>query len=582
MFGRIIISLIVVLGLSAPPARTAEDFKKFSLEKRDSPVVSWRALESNLEMVSLADSLKTVFGVGDIEIINDTVFINAQPVVNNRGLRISGRDYAFEDISRIEVNAVDEKNVELVIFVYDTTATDLVKRQTRNRIAAFEAINLTREEFIRGDALVFWGDINIPAGEVNGDVVTVFGNIHIGKEAVIRGNVMALNGTVEVEKEATLYGRIHASGAEGRKGRFDWKKWYRTGKYLSPKFKFAYNRVDGATAQAGFRFLDEDSLWPEINVYGGYALASERWRYHAGMQYHFKVRRLPLSLGVNYSRQLKTEDFWLLTETENTLFALLATEDYGDFYEAQGLEISGQGRPMRNLKIGLAFSLEEHNWLDAHRNLWSLFGGSKRFPANFRTFEGAGRDEATARIDTAEIKSLQGRLIYDNKPELVGPGDSYQRLNLRVDITPSAWNDSFDFSRFFLEASRFQALGRHHVLFGRGVFGTSDGELPIHRAFYLGGLGTLMGYQHKEYAGAAFWLVDFEYGVRPPRTDLTLWAFYNLGQITPEAGKWDDIEIKQSLGLGLSVFETLRLNIAQRLDKGNQSPVIHVRLVKRF
>jgi hemolysin activation/secretion protein len=103
----------------------------------------------------------------------------------------------------------------------------------------------------------------------------------------------------------------------------------------------------------------------------------------------------------------------------------------------------------------------------------------------------------------------------------------------------------------------------------------------MQKIFFLGGLGTLHGYGQKEYCGIEFWLADLEYRIGVPGSNWNVWLFYELGQMVG-SGDWPATAVKNSLGLGITFNDLIRMNISKRLDRIKDSVTLYFRLKHQF
>ncbi|PKK84672.1 MAG: hypothetical protein CVT49_02290 [candidate division Zixibacteria bacterium HGW-Zixibacteria-1] len=573
----IIISLILLsLNLQA-----AENYKKFDL-----PLDLINYMEISLEGKT---AVMTVFA-GDssqsfrMESLEDNrsyheISYQGSVVLNNEGFMSSGAGYPFDLIDKTDV-VFDNKKTRILFYQKDPESDVKFRSRKKNNISIFNDINIAGGDFIRGSVVSFWADIVIN-GEVNEDVIAVYGDISVGQQAVIRGDVISIDGKVDIAKGATVYGRVQASGGK-KKFQFDrWTRWHNKEKDFSTIIRFYYDRVDGATPLLGVQFTDEDSLLPNVEIYSGYAFSSEEWRYYVGLEQSFWLKH-PITLGGSFYRKLATQDDWLMQRNDNTVFALLATEDYRDYYEAEGGYIFGRFTPLSYFNVEIGTLVEKYTWLDAHTDLWSMFGGSKAFGSNFGSVPAAERASGIEALDGAEMASIILKSDLDNSDREARFGQSFWMGTAELEWLPDGWNDDFDFTRYFVRAGRFQSLNEYSGFYIKAGYGGSDGLLPLHRRYFLGGLETLLGYRHKEYSGQEFWLGNVEYRLTFPKTDITGLLLYNAGQISEEAGKLGDAEVKQSIGIGVSFEESLRLDLSRRLDRSDSSFQIYVRLGINF
>jgi len=560
----------------------ADKYRKFDrrMDMVDFLEISAGAKSTTYSVYGATGEAPLTFDDSKISRSGDKITINGEPFLDRDGFIILGSTYSPDLIDKTELS-FDNKLTVIRFMRRSPESQPKFRSRKKNNIAIFDDINIAGSDFIRGSVVSFWSDIIIE-GEVNEDVIAVHGNISIGKQAVVRGDVVAIDGKIDIAGEATIYGRIQSSGGKKHHRLDRWRRWHKKEKDFSPIIRFYYNRVDGVTRQLGVQFVDEDSLLPRVKIYSGYAFSSEQWRYHVGLEQSFLLER-PITIGGSMYRKLATEDDWIMPENDNTIFALIATEDYRDYYQAEGGYIFARFTPYRFINFEMGVLLEEYNWLDAHTDLWSLFGGNKLFHENYYGVPYDKRLNEITALDGAEMASLNMKINIDNRDEEIPFGGSFWIGTAALEWLPDGWNDDFDFTRYFIRAARFQTLNEYSGMYFKLGYGGSNGDLPIHRRFFLGGLETLLGYRHKEYSGREFWFGNAEYRVSIPRTDdVEPLLAYNLGQIAEEPEKLGDAELKQSIGFGVIFEESLRIDLAKRLDRSDSSFEIHVRLGFNF
>ena len=100
----------------------------------------------------------------------------------------------------------------------------------------------------------------------------------------------------------------------------------------------------------------------------------------------------------------------------------------------------------------------------------------------------------------------------------------------------------------------------------------------MYKRFYLGGLSTLHGYKHKEFMGTRFWMLNTEYRVDFPRTDLAASLRWDVGQTALGSSFSSEDEVKHSLGISVYLGDDVRLTLAKRLDRSeNDNPIFYAR-----
>jgi hypothetical protein len=126
--------------------------------------------------------------------------------------------------------------------------------------------------------------------------------------------------------------------------------------------RLRYNRVDGPAVILGAAFQTGRGPAPVLFAEGGYAYSRERGLYEAGFSVPFGDRPR-ITLGASGYRVTATEDEWIVSEGENTIFALVARTDYRDHYEAEG------GRGYLAWSPGSDFELRVGGRLEEQRSL---------------------------------------------------------------------------------------------------------------------------------------------------------------------------------------------------------------------
>ena len=577
-----IASLIILLSFIflSNNLQAEEKYKKYVRSESRDYFIKLSLAEKKYTLTLFGDdsSRTIIFNENDVKRTAEYVKIKDVPILGKDGFILGENIYPIDLIDKLDIGT-DESGPTIYYLKKNKQSSAIYRIRRKNRISALRDINIKAGEFIRGAVASFWGDININ-GEVNEDVVAVFGDIKIGDSAVVRGDIVAINGNVDVSQKATIYGDIFIPSSKKEFSLNRWR-WRRGERDISAVGMFYYNRVDGAAPYLGAKFTDTDSLLPEVKAYGGYGFASKRWRYFIGIEKSFFLKR-PLTVGGSYYKKLASPDDWLISESKNSAFALLATEDYKDYYEAEGGYLFARFTPYQFVNFELGLQAEEYKWLDAHRNLWSLFGGSKIFPLNYSGVAGIDRPALKDTLDGRRLVSLVGHIRLDTGDEDDIFGSSYWKGILEMEWGPERWNSNFDFVRYLTRISRYQAINENTGFLLTATYGGSGKDLPYFKKFFIGGLGTLHGYYHKEYPGTEFWLGDIDYRIRLPHSEVSGWLYYNVGQVADNPAKLSDAEIKQSLGFGLSFSDELRVSLARRLDRSDGSWRIHVDLGMNF
>ena len=483
-----------------------------------------------------------------------------------------GSSLEFSRISDLRVIGSSER-VSITANTRGTSGSLIRRFKVGNRISATEGITVAEDEFVRGAVFSVAGDIEI-YGEVNRDVVSLLGDVYVGPGAVVRGDIATMSGRVDLAREASIYGEVITPKKGRRKYRH---RFSHREEYLNEDFSFVYNRVDGATLHFGLKCFDTDSLLPTIVARGGYAFESKRWRYDFGLEQTL-MHQPAITIGGNFYRRLVSPDTSLLTTCENTVFALTVTEDFMDYYEAEGGNLFLRSRPWEPLTIEGGYRYEETGWLDANRDLWSLFGGDKRFGHNFGRVPEIYRTTSALEINNTINANLYCVLNFDTRNEDKPFRASAWHFTSELEWSHPDVKSDFDYKRWRLVLRRYQKVNRNAMLLLRATWGDSKGYLPMYKRFYVGGLGTLAGYRHKEFMGDKYWMANAEYRIRFPGHQTATGLFWDGARIANDT-PFCDADIKQNIGIAIYIEDDFKVSVAKRLDSSSEDDAkIYVRL----
>ena len=512
----------------------------------------------------------------NISFSNSEIKLTPEVFFDSAGLNFQREKHSYENLS--DVSIISEKGQTRITFYERGQAPGRSSTIHEGNIITFaEPITIKKGDFVRGMVLSIRGPVTV-SGEVNKDIVSLFGDVTIVTGSVARGNIASITGNLNVEQHASIYGEVY-SGTKNYESRHF--RFYREDEF-EQGILFNYNRVDGLLLGGKLGFVHYDSLWPSVDAGIGYAFASQRWRYHLKLTQKLWKRK-SLSIGGEYYRKLGSEDDRLLENSENMIFAFLATEDFKDYFETEGAAFWFEIHPERNLLIKTGCRFDDTRWFGAKRRLWSLFGGDKLFSENFSSVEKSFRAAGITEIDSLANGAIFLNVNYDNRDLGEGFNTSGWRIDAELEWSnPDLGSDS-EFRRYWLTAIRYQYLNKYSALHLRGTLANSDGYLPMYKRYYLGGLGTMMGYKHKEFIGTRYWQTNAEYWVSlPTNFQCHVIVFWDVSQIANDAKLDSDAEIRHDLGVGLNV-SGLRLNVAKRLDRAaDRNPRIYVRLARVF
>jgi len=455
-------------------------------------------------------------------------------------------------------------------------------------------------EPIEGDLVVTAGNATV-AGEVQGTVLVVRGNVILDSTSHVSGDVICVEGQIERQPGSTIDGDMVETSAgalqnghrewndqdddnrRARRWRNDWERW--DDNHEEP-FVLRYNRVDGLLL--GPRLPRDYGYGRFLNFgiygFGGYGFASKEWQYQIGGEFYFRFFGRT-TLGLEAHDMTTSEDEWIIPEDENSVAAFLIREDFRDYYQRRGFSAYASQK-IGSLKLTGAYRDADLLSLKKETN-WSLFGGGKRFRNN-------------PAIDEGRLVSTIAGLQFDTRNHSRRPHQGWL-IDVQSEFSRPGDHSDFDFDRLIVDIRRYQPLNWGQNLDFRLRIGSSRGTLPAHYLFDLGGISTLRGFDLKSFTGNRMILANFEYRLDAGRSsahDIWFLEPFNLIFFVDSGLAWfaDDLsaidksfdsltwnKLKTDVGIALTDSDgRVRLNFARRTDVGGQGLAITLRLNRDF
>jgi len=329
--------------------------------------------------------------------------------------------------------------------------------------------------------------------------------------------------------------------------------------------RLRYNRVDGPAATLGAAFQTGRTPAPALFAEGTYAYSRERGLYEAGFATPFGDRPV-LTVGGSAYRRTATEDEWIDSEGENTIFALAARTDYRDYYESEG----GQGyvawSPGSDFELRGGARFESERSL-ATRTRVALTGHHPVFRPNVPIEEGDDQSFTVhVRVGPAEFPAqggTRGEVIYERSGAPLAGDFEYGRLRGAV--------------RHRIRLSKTREF-RARLIAGSTLTGT----VPFQKLWYVGGIGTLRGHDFKSFGGDQFYLVNAEFYQRA-RKNIYAFTFLDSGAAWFGKGNLDRQHPALDAGLGVRLGQgPAAVTVAKNLRDGGSKPLVGVRLGGSF
>ena len=352
---------------------------------------------------------------------------------------------------------------------------------------------------------------------------------------------------------------------------------------------FDFNRVHGLILGGGGALSTREA---NAQLYGRLSngLSSKLWNYQLGAEKTWFDRHA-LTIGGSVYQRTDAGRHIGWSEGGEFLGAFFLGSTSLDYYQRKGYQARVQGKLTQLMNITLEFTDEEHEILFKSTD-WSLFNRNVPKRSNSRIDEGKLRSVAVGyNFDSLKVAaSAQSQFSHRGTRQTqdfwtVSIPDyrtkSSWRGNLSVESANKRLNSDFNFNLYGFTIVRYNQLLNNHNLDFRLEGAFSDRPLPRQRLLYLGGVGTLHGYDFKEFVGDNTFLFNVEYRIHFGKIRYLDDSEGPLGAVTAylDTGyAWfNDESLKlnsfnTSVGVGLSIFigdpsYVLRFEIARALRK---------------
>jgi len=200
--------------------------------------------------------------------------------------------------------------------------------------------------------------------------------------------------------------------------------------------------------------------------------------------------RQTIGVGV-YRRLIASNDWGDPLGFSSSLSALFFGRDEGFYYRTSGAELKGQ---------------RDHGIFSS----WRLFA-EQHFDATVHT-EFSVAHPGGVNGDLTNINAVNGSIVGLAVGHHSSHGLDPHGFRALTDVRLEGGTGTFDYSRGSLQTTLSHGLGRSldgALTFGAG---TSGGQLPIQKQFFLGGVQTVRGQRAGAAIGDAFWMTSAEVG----------------------------------------------------------------------
>ncbi|HEX6693648.1 MAG TPA: BamA/TamA family outer membrane protein [Longimicrobiales bacterium] len=415
-------------------------------------------------------------------------------------LAASGRAVSAQQV--MSRTLLPDSTIERVVDLYNREETTRLPGDSR----------LAAGTVVAGDAMSLNGELTV-AGNVEGDVVAINGDVHLLPTAVVVGSVTAIGGTVHIDAGAKVGGTVTAYRESLRLREDDGIIAYvpdEPGSGISAGYDFpfgrtdilltsdAYNRTEGLPISVGPRGEFGSSNPTRVRALVTYRTANgitvdpDELGYFLGIE-QFVAGSGRFSVLATAFREIRPIEDAGLRNREASLAAFVLHRDQRDHYARRGWSAGA-----RFAHPGLPYDLtleyrDERNLSVAPAAPVSIIESDKDWRSQPLIAEG-------------RLRSLTASFNYDSRNDVLDPADGWlvrtmleQGLDGTLATSPASGLstgalDHFSTARF--DVRRYARLSPYSRLSLRALLSGSldGGPLPAQRQQALGGAGTLPGY----------------------------------------------------------------------------------------
>lgn len=361
-------------------------------------------------------------------------------------------------------------------------------------------------EVSRENIRIFGGDLFV-AGQVEGEIIVLGGDVTLEPTAVVNGRIAAIGGTVSKKEGAVVNGKVmEANIREGitySEG---------TPRETKPKFREFGLKEKGHPVPGSW--IHRDTYWFVYNRNEGLRFTPLNWHWDREAR---STLRLSLTLGYRFGqqqpagrlslekrvgwrlfppeipslvvfasalRETRTDDGYRIPEIENSLAAALARQDFQDRWDEEGYE-AGLTMIHPVVRLKAAYRHTDVDPVSVTRRQVRIFQKGRQF----RPTLDAIPDNVRSILATLGVKTPA--------PDLLASG-----LDIGITAEKILDADSVDtFARWLAQVTANWRMTPDLVLRSRFLAGSAQGTLPEYRSFGVGGLGSVSAYPYKLQTG---------------------------------------------------------------------------------
>ena len=377
-----------------------------------------------------------------------------------------------------------------------------------------------------------------------------------------------------------------------------------------------YNRVDGFYLAAVGSNKSNIFPLPRFYLEGGHAWRRDRWLYTVEIEQPIMPPIL-VSVGGSFYDKTDTNDRELISDGENFLSSAFLKRDYRDYFDRRGATGFVALRPFKGHTVKVSYSSDDYRPLStrAHTAIFN-FRGDDEFPANPHNpaippdevlhnqsnIYQIGADPVTGLqiVDKISLRSMEVMYEYDSRDNDKTPSSGLW-ARLSGEWAGRDFGGTYDYSRYWADVHFYQQISSRQKYAVRAKIGgmvvpdnahcpnIPGPEFFFPKQFFVGGIGTMPGYDYKEFRGTDMILMNAEYFIAM-KGGCGLLFFADggdargLGQATGDT--FEAMKIKYDAGVGVRCetegSHVFTIGVAKRLDDTDEPVLVTVRASRSF
>jgi hypothetical protein len=282
-----------------------------------------------------------------------------------------------------------------------------------------------------------------------------------------------------------------------------------------PRAAARYNRVDGLNLGLATEVaLTDASSYNHLRLTARvlYAFTLEKVRYTLGVERPFG-RNQRIALGYEFHDITDSEDAFRRWGLEEAPGGSYNSRKTSDLFRRLGHEAYAFARVGPRAQIGFAFRSDGYTSMpvltDTDEPNPPVEEGRMRSIIGTVRFASRGDLYPSRRSESLSFTFPSFYLSPTPKPER-------WRVEATYEVSRPGLGSDYDFARFIGRARLHRPVFASHVLDSVVYVGSNTGSPPLPKRFFLGGLGTLRGFERKQFTGQNMVLVIGEWSWLPP------------------------------------------------------------------